>query len=237
MHIRILIGFAAILFASACAGPQAIGGAENLQVVNASSLPAPTRLDQSTTSRPYLIGAFDKLNIDVFGIEDLQREVQIDASGRLSFPLIGVVEAAGITPDELAVEIKERLRGRFVRDPQVTVNLIETVSQVITVDGQVDKPGLYPVVGKMTLIRAVATAGGVTEYAQMENVIIFREVDGQRMAGIYNLGGIRRGNYADPEVFANDVIVVGDSTRRRMFRDLIQSAPLLTTPLILLFRR
>jgi polysaccharide biosynthesis/export protein len=69
-----------------------------IQVVDSSALPAPDRTDLTTEDRPYLIGAFDKLTIDVFGIDDLSRkEVQADASGRISFPLAGVIEAAGKT--------------------------------------------------------------------------------------------------------------------------------------------
>lgn len=214
-----------------------IGGSTGLNVISSSELPPPTRTDLAAAARPYLIGPFDKLRIDVFGVDDLRRQVQIDASGRLSFPLIGSVEAAGQTPIELAQTIEQRLRDRFVRDPQVTVNLEETVSQVITVDGQVEKPGLYPVVGRMTLMRAVATAGGTAEFAKLDDVIVFRKVDGQELAGLYNLKGIRRGNYPDPEVYANDVIVVGDSQARRVFKDILQSAPLLTTPLIIALRR
>ncbi len=225
-----------MLFLSACGGPAVLGGSPDVSVVSSEGLPEPTRVDLLSSNRAYLIGPFDKLKIDVFGIEDLSKEVQIDASGRLSFPLIGVVEAAGLTPGELAGELEQRLQGRYVRNPEVTVNLEETVSQVITVDGQVDKPGLYPVIGRMTLMRAVATAGGTTEYAKLNDVVIFRTVNGDQLAGLYNLKSIRRGSYADPEVFANDVIVVGDSQARRIFRDVIQASPLLSTPLIILFR-
>ena len=215
-----------------------MGGSPDVTLVSADELPEPTRVDLLSSNRPYLIGPFDKLKIDVFGIEDLSnKEVQIDASGRLSFPLIGVVEASGLTPGELANLLENRLEGRYIRDPQVTVNLEETISQVITVDGQVEKPGLYPVIGRMTLMRAVATAEGASEFAKLEDVVIFRSVNGQQLAGLYNLKAIRRGTYNDPEVFANDVIVVGDSQARRLFQTLIQASPLITTPLIILFRR
>jgi polysaccharide biosynthesis/export protein len=164
-------------------------------------------------------------------------EVQVDANGTISLPLAGTINASGKSPPELAREIERGLRANFVRNPQVSVNLKETVSQVVTVDGQVAKPGLYPVIGKMTLMRAVATAGGTGEFARLEDVIVFRTVKQARYAGVYNLKAIRLGNYDDPEVFANDVIVVGDSAARRRFKDLIQLAPLLSTPLLILFRR
>lgn len=228
--------FLLCLFLLPACGQTVLGGSSDVTVVDSKGLPEPTRMDLLSSNRPYLIGPFDKLKIDVFGIDDLSKEVQIDASGRLSFPLIGVVEAAGLTPGELSDSLEDRLRGRYVRNPQVTVNLEDTVSQVITVDGQVEKPGLYPVVGRMTLMRAVATAGGTAEFAKLDDVVIFRNVNGKQMAGLYNLKAIRRGAYVDPEVFASDVVVVGDSQARRIFKDVITASPLITTPLIILFR-
>jgi polysaccharide biosynthesis/export protein len=232
---KFVVSIALIMTLSACAGKTTLGGAQNIKVVPGTELPAPDRTDLFAEARPYLIGPFDKLTIDVFGIDELSKqEVQTDASGRISFPLAGVIEAAGRTPAEVENEIEARLRGRYIRDPQVTVNLKETVSQVITVDGQVKEPGLYPVIGKMTLMRAVATAKGTAEFAKLEDVVIFRTVNGQEMAALYNLSAIRRGNYGDPEVFANDVVVVGDSKARRLFKDALQIVPALATPLILL---
>lgn len=234
---KVLVSLITLLALNACAGPGVLGGAGGMQVVSGEALPTPDPSDLFAQNRPYLIGPFDKLTIDVFGIEELgQREVQTDASGRISFPLAGIIEAAGRTPGEIEQEIEQRLRSRFVRDPQVTVNLKETVSQVITVDGQVKEPGLYPVVGKMTLMRAVATAKGTAEFAKLDDVVIFRTVKGQQLAALYNLEAIRRGNYGDPEVFANDVVVVGDSKARRLFKDALQVAPVLATPLILLLQ-
>ncbi|QJB69761.1 polysaccharide biosynthesis/export family protein [Parasphingorhabdus halotolerans] len=228
--------FVCIFLLTGCAGNGRMGLDKDIQLSSQVSLPPPNRGDVLANNRAYLIGPFDKLGIDVFGIEDLSRKVQIDASGRLSFPLIGVVEAAGLTPDELADHLETQLADRFVKNPQITVNLEDTVSQVITVDGQVNKPGLYPVVGRMTLMRAVATAGGTSEFAQLKNVVVFRTVNGQQMAGLFDLKAIRKGNYSDPEVFANDVIMVGDSQARRLFKDILQASPLLTTPLIILFQ-
>lgn len=221
-----------------CAGNRTFGASPDVDLIAGDSLPAPTRSDLLATDRPYLIGPFDKLTIDVFGIDELSaREVQTDASGRISFPLIGVVEAAGKTPGELSEVIEQRLRGNYIRDPQVTINLEDTVSQVVTVDGQVARPGRYPVVGKMTLIRTVATAGGTGEYARLNDVVIFRTVNGQKLAALYNLKAIRQGNYDDPEIFANDVVVVGDSPARRLFKDVVSASGLFISPLLVLLRR
>ena len=222
---------------SGCASQPSVLQSAAIPVVQNAALPPPTGHDLVAATRPYLIAPFDKLSIEVFGVAELTRDdVQTDASGRISFPLIGVIEAAGMTPDELAQTVEQRLRGQFVRDPQVTVNLKETVSQVVTVDGQVGKPGLYPVLGRMTLQRAVATAGGLSEFADLNDVVVFRTVDGQRMAGLYNLAAIRAGAYEDPEVYSNDLVIVGDSQARRLFRDVLTASPLITTPLLILFR-
>lgn len=235
----VLILFLPLLM-TACAGSssRALGGDPNMKIVSGTELPAPDRADIINSDRPYLIGPFDKLIIDVFGIEELsKKEVQTDASGRISFPLAGVVEAAGLTPGELEQVLQRRLRGAYIRDPQVTVNLKETVSQVITVDGQVKEPGLYPVIGRMTLMRAVATAKGADELAKLSDVVVFRTVKGQKLAALYNLKAIRRGAYPDPEVFANDVVVVGDSSARRLFKDILQVLPSISTPIVIALQR
>jgi len=218
-------------------GPR-VGGtspSSAVQVAQSGDLPAPSPADLVRQDRPYIIGPFDRLIIDVFGIEDLSnKEVQTDAGGRISFPLAGIIEAAGQTPGQLEQTIEARLRGRYIRDPQVTVNLKETVSQVVTVDGQVKEPGLYPVVGRMTLMRAVATAKGASEFAKMDDVVVFRTVNGQKMAALYNLKAIRRGNYDDPEIYANDIVVVGESSARRLFKDALQVLPAIATPFVIL---
>lgn len=232
--MRLVVMTAALALLAGCADSSGVvGGAPSLSVVPSGNLPPPDRSDLSATSNAYLVGPFDKLAIDVFGIEDLSdKEVQVDASGRISFPLAGVVEVAGLTPGEIETVLTQRLREAYVRNPQVTVNLKETVSQVVTIEGEVREPGLYPVIGRMTLLRAIARAKGTTEFSKLNNIMIFRTVNGQKLAALYNLGAIRKGNYSDPEIYANDVIVVSDSKARRVFKDLLSTAPLLTAPLV-----
>src|SRR3546814_7431285 len=92
------------------------------------------------------------------------------------------------------------------------------LSQVVTVDGEVKEPGLYPVTNQMTLMRVIASAKGLSEFAKQEQVVILRTVDNQRMAGLYDIAAIRQGAYADPAVYANDVVIIGDSPQRRLFR-------------------
>lgn len=231
-----LLPLAALLMLSACAGKRVYGGSPEIQLTGAAGLPAPTSEDLFGHERPYLIGPLDKLDIKVFGVDDLSMKVQTDASGRISIPLAGVIDAAGKSPPQVAAEIQNGLRT-FIRNPQVTVNLEDTVSQVVTVEGEVKDPGIYPVVGRMTLLRSIAAAKGTTEFAHLENVVVFRTVEGKKMAGLYNLKAIRQGNYADPDVFPGDVVVVGDSQARQIFRDVLQAAPAVISPLVYIFTR
>jgi polysaccharide export outer membrane protein len=222
---------------SACGGREVLQSSPRLTVVDTEKgLPAPDRADLVVNDRPSLIGPLDTIQVDVFNVPELSREMQVDASGRIAMPLIGTVDARGKTATELANTLEAALRGRYIRNPDVTVNIKSSVSQVVTIDGQVVEPGLYPVTNQMTLVRAIASAKGLTEFAKIDDVVILRTVNGNKMAGLYNLSAIRRGGYDDPPIYANDVIVVGDSSQRRLFRDLISVSPLLSAPLIALVR-
>ncbi|TCP29367.1 polysaccharide biosynthesis/export family protein [Sphingomonas sp. BK235] len=196
-------------------------------------LPEPTRADLHSTADTYLIGAYDEIRVDVFGVDRLSNQnIQVDASGRISFPLAGTIEAAGQSPAELAALLEARLKAAYVRDPRVTVNLTKIVSQLVTVEGEVKEPGIYPILGKMTLLKAVASAKGTTEFSKLEDVVIFRTVNGKSYAALYNLRAIRSGAYADPLIFSGDIVMVGESRGRRLFKDFLQVLPLLSTPLI-----
>lgn len=216
-----------------CASQKPIQSTGNLTVLEGSSvLPPPDRSDLTAADRPALIGPLDTIEVDIFNVPDLSREMQVDASGRIAMPLVGTIDARGKTAQELAASIETALRARYVRNPEVTINIKSSVSQVVTIDGQVVEPGLYPVTNQMTLMRVIASAKGLSEFARQEDVVILRTVDDKRMAGLYNVAEIRRGAYQDPPVYANDVIVVGDSPQRRLFRDFVAVTPLLAAPLI-----
>jgi polysaccharide biosynthesis/export protein len=229
--------FASIALASCASGPKLQTTARLTVISGDSALPAPARADLVSADRLALVGPLDTISVDVFGVPELSRAIQVDASGRIAMPLIGTLDAGGKTAGELAADIENALAGRFVRDPDVSVNISTSVSQVVTVDGQVAEPGLYPVTNQMTLLRAVASARGLTEYAKQDDVVILRTVNGQKLAGLYNIGSIRRGLYDDPAIFANDVVVVGDSPPRRLFRDIVGLAPVLAAPIIAILPR
>ena len=221
----------------ACGKRQPLASSSSLTVVaGEQSLPSPQRSDLVAADRPSLVGPLDTINVDIFGLPELSRDVQVDASGRVAMPLIGTIDARGKTADELAATIESALRAKHIRDPNVTINIRNSVSQVVTIDGQVVQPGLYPVTNQMTLMRAIASAKGVSEFAKLDDVVVLRTVNNRKMAGLYNVRAIRSGVYDDPSIYANDVIIVGDSPSRRLFRDLISLSPLLSAPLIAVVR-
>jgi polysaccharide export outer membrane protein len=232
-RLKAVLALAPALWLTACASTTQLGGDPGIAVVPSGELPAPDINDFTTDARPYLVGPFDKLTIDVFGIEELNaREVQVDAAGRISFPLAGIVQVAGHSPDQIEQLIADKLRAAYVRNPQVTVNLKEAISQVVTIEGQVKKPGLYPVLGRMTLLRAIATAEGTLEFSNLKDVVIFRTVKGRNLAALYDLDRIRHGAYADPEIYPNDVVMVGENRARRLFKDVLTTLSLVSGPIV-----
>lgn len=215
-------GAAALLLAvAACASPRPLlpAGAAAYRVI-----PAPT----TGAVADYRIGALDELTITVFREADLSLEKQrVDASGNLLFPLIGAVRAGGRTTEQVARDIAQRLDARFVRDPQVTVTVVSSQSQRVTVEGSVQAPGVYEIGASATLLEALARAQSPTNVARLDQVVVFRMIDGQRTGAVFDLRRIRAGLDADPRILGGDTVVVGFSAVRGAFRDFLSAAPLL----------
>lgn len=193
----------------------------------AQALPPPDSSVLTVDTARYKIGPSDVISVAVFGAPELDREGTVDAAGNFALPLAGTIMAAGHTPQDLARAIEAKLRGPYVKDPQVTVNVKEAHAQTVTVDGEVRQPGVYPVVGRMTLQQAVATAKGAADTANIKNVVVFRTVEGQKMAAMFDLREIRSGRTPDPEIYGNDIVVVGENATRRFLRDAYFTFPLL----------
>lgn len=214
------------LLLTGCAGPNA-----------SANLPrgagAYTRLAPASPNAAvqiYRIGPLDSLDISVFGEPDLSaKAAQVDAAGNISLPLIGTVAAAGATAAELSAGLERRLGAKYLERPQVTVSVAASVSQRVVVEGEVTEPGVYDLKGPTTLLGVLALAKGETRTAALKEVLIFRNIDGQRVGGVFDASLIRRGDAQDPPVFGSDLVVVGYSNAKGFWRDLLQTAPLLNT--------
>jgi polysaccharide export outer membrane protein len=178
------------------------------------------------TATDYRVGPLDKLNIIVFEVKDLSAEnLQVDASGQILLPLIGAVQANGKTTAELSGEIADRLRERYLQSPQVSVTVAETASQKVTVEGAVNDAGVFELKGRTSLLEAVARAKGVSKAANSHRVAIVRDIDGAPHSATFDLAAISAGRARDPEVIANDVVVVDSSRSKSLWHGLVEMFP------------
>ncbi|WP_175561952.1 polysaccharide biosynthesis/export family protein [Kaistia soli] len=194
-------------------------------MVSNGQLPAPN-YNAAPTAAQYRLGPLDTLNIVVFQVPDLSGAFQVGSDGSLALPLIGSVRAAGRTVQDVQKEITAKLAASYLQQPQVTVQVTGFNSQKVTVDGSVAKPGSFPVAsGSATLLEYIALAGGMPRQADPNNVVIFRQIDGKRMAARFNVAQIRKGQAADPVVYGGDTIVVPVSGVRSAWTDFLSAIP------------
>jgi polysaccharide export outer membrane protein len=174
----------------------------------------------------YRISPSDVLEVSVFGVADLTRTVQVSTNGAISLPLIKTVPAAGKTASELEHIIAAKLEADYLQAPQVSVFVKEYTSQRITVDGAVNKPGIFPTSGQLSLLQSIALAEGLNNVADPTGIIVFRTVGNQRMAARFDLKKIRAGNSQDPMLVAGDIVMVDQSAGRTTLRDIREAVPL-----------
>lgn len=219
MGRTVLVALALLL--SACGGGR--GGAIPYDVGNFGAPDAPRVAAVDDT---YKLAPLDTVTVSVFQVADISRDYVVDQSGRITMPLIGRVEAVGLGTTQLAGAIEQRLGEKYLRNPNVTVVLKESATRVVTVDGSVRRPGIYPAGGSMTLIQAVALANGPDDLANPRRVAVFRVIGGKRMAAAFDLSSIRRGTDPDPQIYAGDTVIVDGSKVKKAQRDLMQALPL-----------
>jgi len=191
-----------------------------------SELPPGDPLSEMLGRPEYRLGPGDLLKVQVFQVPDLDRDVRVDNTGRVSLPLIGSVEAAGLSVAQLQDQVATRYRERYLQDPQVTVSLQESPSQRVTVGGAVTEPGVYPLgAPHLTLQQAVAMGRGITNVANPRNVMVFRTVGGERMFARFDLKQIQQGELRDPDVYGGDIVIVDRSGVRTVLRTLVELTP------------
>jgi polysaccharide biosynthesis/export protein len=233
--LRALIGLVAIAafgVLAACEAPISLG--KDVQ----SGPAAYSTMDVSRAQVPgsnYRIGPLDAIDVNIYEEPDLSmKAVAVDAAGNVSLPLIGSIPAAGKTTSELSNDIAARLSERYMKNPQVSVTVATSVSQKVTVGGEVNEPGIFPIQGPTTLLQTVALAKGTTRTAKLNEVVVFRNINGKRMAAVFDIKAIGVGRYPDPAILGNDIVIVGFSPAKSMWRDILSSVPILNifTPVL-----
>lgn len=219
----LMVGSTAL--ADEAAPPQANEAAQSA-VAEANAAPAPSPAP-TTASAPaqtfeqqvdeYKIGVHDLLEISVFQVPDLSRSVRVNSRGQITLPMIGAVQAGGLSAQDLEEMLAEKLSESMLQDPQVSVFIKEYVSQRVIIEGEVRKTGSYPIQGRTTLLSALARAEGLGSLADENEIKIIRALpDGQKEIMVFDLEKIRNGRAEDPMIKGDDVVVVEKSAGRSM---------------------
>jgi polysaccharide export outer membrane protein len=195
---------------------QAVPAVASVDARSATSpLNSPTTVDAN-----YRISPNDLMEFDVFGVPDMKRDVRVNASGEVSLPLIGQVPVAGLTAQAAARLIADRYKEKYLHDPQVSLFIKEFTTQRVAIEGAVLRPGVYPMTGQLTLLRALALSGGFAPYADINKIVVYRHgAGGAREQFAYDLDKVRAGEEEDPNIRPDDVIVVQRNARRTALRD------------------
>lgn len=160
----------------------------------------------------YLLGPSDELDITVFQIEDLSGTRIVNSRGQIRMPLLGAVDVAGLSAQQVEDKLVALYSANYLQDPQISVDVSLHASQQVTLLGQVVRPGVYPLTGPTTLLQVIAMGGGPTRVANEEEVVVFRqEPSGDVYGYLINLDEIIAGIKGDPEVVGSDRIMVPES--------------------------
>ena len=184
--------------------------------------PANSGMPQISLGKDYRVGPNDLLDIEVLDLdkENQKRTVRVNAAGAITLPLIGPIVVAGLTAQQVEAHIAKKYSEKYLQNPQVAVFIKEFTTERITVDGAVIKPGIYPLTGQITLLRALALAGGFGPLAESTEVMLFRvNENGQRQMATFDVDNVRAGKSDDPVIKGDDLIVVQRNANRRLLKD------------------
>src|SRR3990170_5568269 len=176
----------------------------------------------------YKIAPMDTLAIKVFKMPDLSGDYEVDLTGQISMPLIGSTSATDVTTAELDQRLTAKLGEKYLENPDVSVAIKSSSRRSVTVDGAVNRAGSFPVNGPLTLMQAVALAGGTGPDANARRVAVFRQIGGKRQAAAFDLTSIRRGEMEDPQIYAGDIVVIDGSGIKAVQKQLLNSLPVLS---------
>ena len=210
MKGRLMAGIAMLLSVGAAnASAQAKDAAQQAnKPADTKSVPAPVSAVIPNDPN-YVIGPSDMLNIDIWKQPDISRTVPVRPDGKISLPLVNDVQASGLTPLQLQASLTDKLKG-FVNNPEVTVIVTQVNSQRIYVLGQIARPGAVDMLPNMTVLQAIASAGGPAQFAKDKSIYILRNEGGKQIKFPFNYPDVIKGKHPEQNILLKpgDTIVV-----------------------------
>lgn len=206
---------------SACAGGSGVPLGGTLPPAATGGVVTPV------STQDYRLGPLDTITIRVFREPELSFEsLPVSLSGKISYPLLGELEVAGLSTAEVAQQLSSRLNSRYLRNASVSVSLDRAANFSVTVEGEVKRPGVYQIPGaRLSLVQAIALGEGVTELAKLNEVLVVRETEGKRYVARFDLRSIRAAESPDPQIQQSDIIIVGYSQATSLLRLGLQALP------------
>ena len=210
MHIRLLLTLAALIClpsAHAQDAPKEVpanSASQNTDVAAKANNPTAV-----VTDADYKIGPQDVVRIDVWKEPEISRTIPVRPDGKISLPLLNDVQAAGLTATQLGNAIHDGLT-KYLNNPQVTVTVMEINSRRVYVTGEVLRAGALPLLPNMTVLQALSSAGGFTQFAKLKSIYVLRNEDGKQVKHPFNYKEVVKGKNQEQNILLlpGDVIVV-----------------------------
>lgn len=205
----------AVGLSTGCGSSRADADANQYSAVTAAAAVADSVPRPTYAAR--MVAPGDLLSITVLDAPEFTRELRVAADGKISLPLLGVVPAAGQTPRDLETSLADRLRGTYMVDPQVTVDVVEAAAEPVYVVGQVNRPGAFVPSGpnRLTVLQAIALAEGAKPTGSQGGTVVIRTgADGTRTQIPVDIPDVVRGEAPDLVLQPNDIVYVPTNMER-----------------------
>jgi polysaccharide export outer membrane protein len=202
---RFLTGIGLLMSLGTARGQAPANGSKQ----QAGTVASPQASQVAANDPEYKIGAQDVLRIDVWKEPEISRTAPVRPDGRISLPLINDVQAAGLTSTQLAAVIADGLR-KYITNPQVTVGVTEINSRRVYVTGEVTRPGAFPLLPNMTVLQALSSSGGFSQFAKLKGIYVLRTEDGKQVKHPFNYKEVISGKKPELNIQLQpgDIIVV-----------------------------
>jgi polysaccharide export outer membrane protein len=210
MHIRPFLLLATVAFSQLAqaqdTAKQASTAASSQKTDAASKATSPV---STTTDAEYVIGPQDVVNIDVWKEPEISRTIPVRPDGKISLPLLNDIQASGLTALQLGKNIRDGLT-KYLTSPEVTVTVTAINSRRVYLTGEVARAGAFPLLPDMTVLQALSSAGGFTQFAKLKNIYVLRNEAGKQVKHPFNYKEVVKGKNQEENILLQpgDVIVV-----------------------------